>query len=81
MLDDLKSSKRIAGTKQVLKAIGRRSLKCVYIAADADEYLIDKLKSACQEAEIPVIEAESMTELGKACGIDVGSACAGIVKS
>lgn len=80
MLDGLKSPRRIAGMKQVLKAIGRRSLERVYIAADADEYLTDKLRNACEEAGIPVMEAESMAELGEACGIDVGAACAGILK-
>lgn len=80
MLDGLKSPQRVAGTKQVLKAVSRRQLECVYIAADADEYLLDKLRSACDEAGIPVIETESMAELGEACGIDVGAACAGILK-
>jgi large subunit ribosomal protein L7A len=66
--------------KQVLKAVSRCQLECVYIAADADEYLLDKLRNACNEAGIPVIEAGSMAELGEACGIDVGAACAGILK-
>jgi large subunit ribosomal protein L7A len=80
MLDGLRSPQRIAGMKQVLKAVTKHSLECVYIAADADEYLIEKLRNACGEAGIPVIEAESMAELGEACGIDVGAACAGILK-
>ena len=80
MPGSLKSPLRIAGTKQVLKAVDRRALECVYIAADADAILREKLTNACREADVLIIEAKSMKILGEACGIDVGAACAGLLK-
>ena len=80
MLESLTNGERIVGTKQVLKAISSGVLKCVYIAEDVEPFLYSKLYSACETAGTPVVLVNTMSELGKACGIDVGAACAGIVK-
>ncbi len=79
MLEDI-GSNAIVGTKQVLKAIAADQLACVYIAKDADGFLANKIKAACFEHGVAVTEVPTMRELGTACKIDVGAACAGLPK-
>ena len=78
MMEDLRRPDRIVGTKQVLKAIACGSLKRVYIAKDVDAFLHSRLTEACEKAKVEYVWVESMKNLGTACGIDVGAACAGI---
>lgn len=80
MLSDLRSSGRIVGTKQVLKALSGGCVEQVFIALDADQFLQSKLCAACDDAGVQYTEVSSMKELGTACGIDVGSACAAVTK-
>ena len=34
----------------------------------------------CREKDIPIVYADSMKQLGKACGIDVGAAVVSVTK-
>lgn len=68
--------KRVTGTKQVLRALEEGTVCVVYIARDADDFLRGKLHKACQEHEVPVQWVDTMLELGRQCGIAVGSATA-----
>jgi large subunit ribosomal protein L7A len=52
----------------------------VYVAADADERIVGPLLACCREKVVEVIEVESMVELGRVCGIQVGSAVAAILE-
>jgi large subunit ribosomal protein L7A len=70
----------VVGTKQVLKAIQAGSLRCVYLADDVEAFLKNKLKAVCYEYGVEIKSVPTMQELGEACGIDVGAACAGIPK-
>lgn len=69
--------KRIVGTKQVLKALAADELELVYLALDAEPFLLNKLKAACHEHGVAVEQVPTMKELGQKCKIDVGAACAG----
>ena len=64
------------GLKQTLKCIPNGADK-VYIAKDTPYEIIDKIK-AVYSGEL--IEAESMRELGRMCGIDVKASCAAVKK-
>ncbi len=76
--DDLIGDKRLVGTKQVLRALTDGRLTAVYIAEDADAALKKKIADACIDAGVTVRKAPSMLELGIACGINVGAACAAV---
>lgn len=78
MLEELSGGDRVVGTKQVLKGIAAGMFRCVYVAEDADSFLQEKIADACQKAGIPLISAPTMKELGEACRIDVGAACAAL---
>ena len=67
------------GTKQTSKAVQEGRALTVFIAADAEERIAGELKGLCEENLVPIEEVASMAELGKACGIQVGSAAAAVI--
>lgn len=78
--DQLKdAAKKTIGTKQTTKAVQKGTAKVVYIAKDAEPRVLNPLVKLCEEKGIEVVAVDSMLELGKACGIEVGSASAAIV--
>lgn len=80
MLETLKISKKTVGIKQTVKAVETGSAMVVFIAKDADERVIGKLRELCQTNIVEVVFAENMKLLGKACGVDVGAAAACTLK-
>lgn len=72
--------KKVVGIKQSIKAIKSGEGKAVYIAKDADEKLIQQVVKLAQEYSLEVTCVNSMKELGKLCGIDVGAATAVLFK-
>ncbi len=77
----IQAEKRAVGVKQTEKAVLKKSAVKVYIAADADERVTDGLESLCLEHGIEMIKADTMQELGKACGIHVKAAAAAILEN
>lgn len=73
--------KRVVGLKQVQRFARSGMLEKVFIAKDADEHIIQKLLGVCDKHAIPYDKAYTMHQLGNACQIEVGSACAGLVKN
>ena len=73
-------SKKVVGIKQVKKALREGRALEVILADDADPALIEPLEEACREAGVPAKHAASMKELGRACSIAVGAACAAYVR-
>ena len=80
MLELLKKSKKTIGTKQTLKAIEKEVAITVFIARDADERVTGNLIKMSRSQGVEIVYVESMKQLGKACGIEVGAAAAAIVK-
>jgi len=81
MLEDLKTaSSKTVGTKQTLKAVQAGRAEKVFLARDVDEYVARKIKDTCDTHQVPIVYVDTMKELGKACGIDVGAATAAIIK-
>ena len=72
--------KRIVGLKQVLRGAEEGIFKKIYIAADVDEVIRQKVISGCAQKGTLFEEVVSMIELGNACSIDVGAATAGVLK-
>ncbi|MFP7234018.1 50S ribosomal protein L7ae-like protein [Bacillus subtilis] len=69
----------IIGTKQTVKALKRGSVKEVVVAKDADPVLTSSVVSLAEDQGISVSMVESMKNLGKACGIEVGAAAVAII--
>jgi large subunit ribosomal protein L7A len=73
------ASQRAIGTNQTTKAIGRGQARVVFVARDADRRITDPVLKAARDRGVEVVETESMTALGRACGIAVGAAVAAIL--
>ena len=66
MLSELQTAQKVVGVKQSRKAIRDGAAKCVVVAKE--------------ELGVPVEEADSMAELGKAAQIDIGAAVVAVLK-
>ncbi|MBO8129857.1 MAG: ribosomal L7Ae/L30e/S12e/Gadd45 family protein [Peptococcaceae bacterium] len=75
-----RARKKTVGTKQTIKAVQKGQAKVVYVARDADAHVVEPVIRACRENNIPLIQVESMRELGRVCGIAVGCASASITE-
>jgi len=71
---------RVIGTKQTQRSVERGIAQAVFLAVDADERIINNLKTICNLNEVPVFMVHTMLELGKVCGIEVGAAAAAVLK-
>jgi len=71
---------KVVGVKQTVKAIKNGIVKIVYIAKDADNKLLQSVKVLVDENSLELVYINTMKELGKLCGIDVGAATAAILK-
>lgn len=67
---------KVIGIKQAAKAIKSGEGKILYVAKNADTKLIDPIISLANENSIEVLYIETTKELGRLCGIEVGSAAA-----
>lgn len=81
MIELLKKKEKFVGIKQVKRAAEQDILAEVFIASDADQRVIGSLKQICEDKNIPIYTVDTMKQLGKAAGIDVGAAIVGILKS
>ncbi|WP_124726392.1 50S ribosomal protein L7ae-like protein [Staphylospora marina] len=68
------------GTKQTRKAIEQGKAIEVFVADDADPHVLQPILAMCRERGITVTHVDSMRELGKACGIEVGAATAAVLE-
>jgi large subunit ribosomal protein L7A len=71
---------KVIGVKQTVKSIKNNSVKTVYIAKDADDKLVQSVKILVDENSLEVLYINTMKELGRLCGIDVGAATAAVLK-
>ena len=79
-LPELNRDKLLVGTKQLRKALRSGKIETVYLAENADPNVTEPLQALCAEAGIQPVWVRTMAELGRACGIDVGAAAAGVAK-
>ena len=79
MLSELKTASKVTGAKQVTRALKNGSVRLVFLAQDADPRVTDPVALLCQEQGVETETVPTMTELGAACGISVGSAVAAIL--
>ena len=72
--------KKVVGIKQSIKAIKSGEAKAVYTATDAEAKLIEPVVKLARENSLEVHYVNTMKDLGKLCGIDVGAATAVLLK-
>lgn len=68
------------GFKEVLKSVEKNLAEKIFIAEDVSSSMKDKLTIAAENSGCSILYIETMKELGKICGIDVGASCACILK-
>ena len=78
-LSDLTGQRIVVGAKQLRKALNRGAARRVYLASNADPAITEPLVALCQEHSVEFSWVRSMTDLGQACGIEVGAATAAVV--
>ena len=79
MSEALAAKEKVVGLKQTRRAVSDGQACCVYLACDAELRLTQPLMEACSAAGIPVKTGWTMKQLGRACGIEVGTAAAAIL--
>lgn len=80
MLDTLKTAKKAVGAKQAVKAVEKGLAVVVYLAEDAENRVTQPIRDICLKNAVTVEPVQSMAELGKICGIEVGAAAVAILK-
>ncbi|OEF96410.1 ribosomal protein L7Ae-like protein [Vulcanibacillus modesticaldus] len=79
--EKVKQAKRLSvGLKQTLKAIEQGKAQEVIVAKDADQRLTSRIIQYSEERKIAISYVDSMKQLGKASGIDVGAAAVAVLK-
>ena len=73
-------SKRVVGTRQILKKFAQDDIRLLFVADNAQEELRRSLLSLAAEHSAQVICVRTMEDLGRLCGIEVGAAAAGVLK-
>ena len=79
MLEDLSTDKKVIGIKQSQKAVEDGIALKAYVASDCDDKVKLPFLALCESKGVSVAAAESMEQLGNACGINVGAAVAVIL--
>ncbi|CUH97842.1 hypothetical protein P22_3989 [Propionispora sp. 2/2-37] len=79
-LDTLKQASKVIGVKQAVKTVEKNKASKVYMAQDADERIVRSLRDVCQQNHVPIEMVTTMSELGKACGIEVGAAAVAVLR-
>ena len=75
----LANHKFVVGMKQLKKALRNGNARCVFLACNADPAVTEPLAALCQENNVRVAWVKSMTDLGRACNIEVGAAAAAAI--
>ncbi len=81
MLEELRNKEmRTVGLKQTIKAVQAGKAEQVFLARDVDAYIKNIVEDECERHGLSITYIDTMKELGKACGIDIGAATAAILK-
>ena len=76
---ELGKQKLVVGSKQLRKALENGRAKRVYLAENADPAITEPIEALCQQNHVEYIWVPSKTDLGHACGIEVGAAAAAAI--
>ena len=76
---EISSKKVVVGAKRLRKALFSGKASQVYLAEDADPAITEPILALCELHKVKVAWVRSMTDLGQACGIEVGAAAAAAI--
>ena len=79
-LSQLMGKRTVAGAKQLRKAVLSGAAKEVFLAINADPAITEPIEALCQQNNVNYAWVRSMTDLGRACGIEVGAAAAAAIE-
>ena len=65
--------------REITALAEEKGIETLFLAEDADPRITQPVEALCAEKGVPVRRSGSMKELGRACGIAVGSAVAAVV--
>lgn len=71
---------KTVGLKQTQRVLEKGLVRRVYTAKDAEMHVLRPILEWCAKHHIEHIEVPTMKELGKACGIEVGTAVAAVME-
>jgi len=75
----LANHKFVVGIKQLKKALKNGNASYVFLACNADPAITEPIEALCRQSNVDYAWVRSMTDLGHACGIEVGAAAAAAV--
>ncbi len=78
-LSRMAGKKVVVGAKQLRKALMSGTAQLVCLAENADPALTEPIEAMCQQNNVEYAWVPSMSDLGHACGIEVGAAAAAVV--
>jgi len=67
---------KTVGLKQTQRALEKGLVRRLFIAKDAEPHVLRSIIEWCANHNMEHTEVSTMKELGKACGIEVGTAVA-----
>ena len=76
VLAEVARHKMVVGAKQMKKALSSGRATWVILAENADPAITEPLEQMCRQYHISCAWVPNMLDLGKACGIEVGTAAA-----
>lgn len=79
VLAEVSRRKMVVGAKQLKKALAGGRATWVVLAENADPAITEPLEQMCRQYHISCAWVPNMLDLGKACGIEVGTAAAAAV--
>ena len=76
---EISQHKIVVGAKQLKKALATGKAHRGYLAMNADPAITEPLADLCRHNGVAYTWVKSMTDLGRACRIEVGAAAAAAV--
>ncbi len=76
MLSNLSQGDKVVGVKQTRKSLKDGVAVRVFVADDAEMRVIRPIIELCSDSGVELVNVPTMAQLGAACGIEVGAACA-----
>lgn len=74
------AKQKTVGLKQTQRALEKGRVRRVYLAEDAETHVRRPVLEWCENHNVECVGVPTMQELGKACGIEVGTAIAAILQ-
>ena len=73
------AKRKTVGIKQTQRALEKGLVRRLFIAKDTEPHVLRSLVEWCANHNVDQTEVPTMKELGKSCGIEVGTAVAAIL--